>query len=516
MEKSEIVLINHQGLKLVAGIQVQTPTPPIGLAYIGSYIKKYGYDYTAIDACGENLSQVYKVESDSELLIQGLSMQELISRIPKNVKIVGLTALFSHAWFLARNIALEIKKLYPDCKIVVGGEHPTALPENTLKNDFIDLVILGEGEETFLNFVQSIDKSLDYKNINGIAYKNDSGDVVINERRKRVVNIDDIPYPDWDNWSINNYIEHQQVSGINLGRGIPILGTRGCPYECTFCSNDRMWTKRFIMRSANNIVDEMEYMKKKYNVSAFSFMDSTFIVNNKKVIGFCEELIKRDLNIKYQLPAGTRCEAINQELVNALEKSGLEKLSLAPESGSEEIRNIIKKKINYSKFINAVKMLSKSRISVGCFIVIGFPEDNKKTLMLTSQMLFKLAYLGVDDVTVSQFTPYPGSYLYDELTKNKVFDGNLEEVSDIVSFYSKKRRSYSKNLSPNLTHYAMFSMFLQFYVISFLLRPWRPIINSISYAINGIEKTNYIKFLTEIIFVRKKFATNTKDVNYDK
>ena len=516
MKKNEIVLINHQGLKLVAGIQVQTPTPPIGLAYIGAYIKKYGYDYTGIDACGEALSEVRKVETDSDLLIQGLTLKEVINKIPKDVKIVGLTALFSHAWFLARNIALEVKKLYPNCIIIVGGEHPTALPVNTLKNDFIDLVILGEGEETFLEFVKCVDEGLDYRKINGVAYKNDKGEIIINERRKRVSNIDDIPYPDWDSWSINDYIEHQQVSGINLGRGIPILGTRGCPYECTFCSNDRMWTKRFVMRSAKSIVDEMEYMKKKYNVSAFSFMDSTFIVNNKKVIGFCEELIKRDLNIKYQLPAGTRCEAINQELVNALEKSGLEKLSLAPESGSEEIRNIIKKKINYSKFINAVKMLSKSRISVGCFIVIGFPEDNKKTLMLTSQMLFKLAYLGVDDVTVSQFTPYPGSYLYDELTKNKVFDGNLEEVSDIVSFYSKKRRSYSKNLSPNLTHYAMFFMFLQFYVISFLLRPWRPIINSISYAINGIEKTNYIKFLTEIIFVRKKFATNTKDVNYDK
>ena len=137
------------------------------------------------------------------------------------------------------------------------------------------------------------------------------------------------------------------------------------------------------MRSPKNLVDEMEFMKKKYNVTAFSFMDSTFIINNKKIIAFCEELIKRDIGVSYQLPAGTRCEAINQELVNFLAKSGLEKLSLAPESGSEEIRNIVKKKINYKKFIEVVKMLSKSKISVGCFIVIGFPEDNKKTIWQT-------------------------------------------------------------------------------------------------------------------------------------
>jgi len=509
MKKSEIVLINHQGLKLVAGIQVQTPTPPIGLAYIGSYIKKHGYDYTAIDACGEALSQVRKVEPNSDLMIQGLTPKEVINKVPKDVKVVGLTALFSHAWFLARNIAFDIKKLYPNCIIVVGGEHPTALPENTLqKNDSIDVVVLGEGEETFLNLIECIDKNLDYRNVKGIAYKNENGNIIMNERRTRITNIDDIPYPDWDNWSINEYIDHQQITGVNLGRGIPILGTRGCPYDCTFCSNDRMWTKRFIMRSPKNLVDEMEFMKKKYNVTAFSFMDSTFIINNKKIIDFCEELIKRDIGVSYQLPAGTRCEAINQELVNFLAKSGLEKLSLAPESGSEEIRNIIKKKINYKKFIEVVKMLSKSKISVGCFIVIGFPEDNKKTIWQTIQLIFKLAALGVDDITVSQFTPYPGSVLYDGLVEKKVFDGNLEEISDIVSFYTKKWRSYSDQLSPTFTHYIMFFMFIEFYLISFLLRPWKPIGNFIKYIFTGVEKANYVRFITEMLFTRKKFGTN--------
>lgn len=511
MKKSEILLINHQGLKLASGIQIQTPTPSIGLAYIGAYIKKHGYDYTAIDSCGEALSQVSRVEPGSDLLIQGLTRKEVLDKVPKDVKIVGLTSLFSHAWFLARNIALDIKKLYPDCKIVVGGEHPSAAVEDVLKNSFIDMVILGEGEETFLNLLQSIDKGEDYKNINGIAYKNEAGDIIKTERRARITKIDDIPYPDWDNWSINNYIDHQQISGVNLGRGIPILGTRGCPYECTFCSNDTMWTKKFVMRSPKKIVDEMEFMKKKYNVEAFSFMDSTFIINNRKVIEFCEELIQRDLGVVYQLPAGTRCEAINQELVDALAKSGLEKLSLAPESGSEEIRNIIKKKIKYSKFINAIKMLNKSKINVGCFIVVGFPEDNKKTLWLTSKMIFRLALLGADDITVSQFTPYPGSEIYDNLLKKKIIKGNLEEASDIISFYSKRLRSYSEHLSPEFTNRVMYFMFTQFYVVSFLARPWRPIINVYNFIFGNVEKVNYIRFLSEMLFNRKKFTKALKN-----
>ena len=513
MKKNEIVLINHQGLKLVAGIQVQTPTPPIGLAYIGSYIKKYGFDYTAIDACGESLSKVRKLEPNSDLIVQGLSMEEVINKVPKDVKIVGLTSLFSHAWFLARTIAEKIKKIYPNCIIVVGGEHPTATIKNTLENDFIDIVVYGEGEETFLELIQHLDQKKNFKYIKGIAYKDDQNKIIINERRERVFKIDDIPYPDWDNWSIRNYIEHQQISGVNLGRGIPILGTRGCPYECTFCSNDKMWTKRFIMRSAKSIVDEMQYMKQKYNVSSFSFMDSTFIVNNKKVIDYCNELIKRKLNVSYQLPAGTRCEAIDEKLVEVLDKSGLEKLSLAPESGSEEIRIIVKKKINYKKFIEAVKLLSKSKISVTCFIVVGFPQDDKKTIWDTIKLIFKLAVLGVDDITVSQFTPYPGSEIYDDLVKEKVIKGNLEEVSDVVSFYQKKRRSYSERLSPNFIFYIMNFMFIEFYLTSFILRPWKPFRNLIRYMTTGVEKTNYIRFVSEIFFIRKKFDSDRNTNN---
>ena len=513
MKKNEIVLINHQGLKLVAGIQVQTPTPPIGLAYIGSYIKKYGFDYTAIDACGESLSKVRKLEPNSDLIVQGLSMEEVINKVPKDVKIVGLTSLFSHAWFLARTIAKKIKKIYPNCIIVVGGEHPTATIKNTLENDFIDIVVYGEGEEIFLELIQHLDQKKNFKYIKGIAYKDDQNKIIINERRERVFKIDDIPYPDWDNWSIRNYIEHQQISGVNLGRGIPILGTRGCPYECTFCSNDKMWTKRFIMRSAKSIVDEMQYMKQKYNVSSFSFMDSTFIVNNKKVIDYCNELIKRKLNVSYQLPAGTRCEAIDQKLVEVLDKSGLEKLSLAPESGSEEIRIIVKKKINYKKFIEAVKLLCKSKISVTCFIVVGFPQDDKKTIWDTIKLIFKLAVLGVDDITVSQFTPYPGSEIYDDLVKEKVIKGNLEEVSDVVSFYQKKRRSYSERLSPNFIFYIMNFMFIEFYLTSFILRPWKPFRNLIRYMTTGVEKTNYIRFVSEIFFIRKKFDSDRNTNN---
>ena len=98
--------------------------------------------------------------------------------------------------------------------------------------------------------------------------------------------------------------------------------------------------------------------------------------------------------------------------------------------------------------------------------------------------------------------------IYDDLVKKKVFDGNLEEISDIVSFYTKKWRSYSDQLSPTFTHYIMFFMFIEFYLISFLLMPWKPISNFIKYIFTGVEKTTYIRFITEMLFTRKKFGQN--------
>lgn len=511
MLKDEIVLINHQGLKLSSGIQIQSPSPPIGMAYIGAYLKQNGLDYFGIDACGEALTKVRRIEPGSDLLMQGLSNKEIINKIPKNVKIIGLTSLFSHAWFLVRDIAKEIKINFPNCKIVIGGEHPSAQIKETLQYDFIDYVVVGEGEETFLELVKKLIQKEKVINLEGIAFKNSNGEIVETPRRKRKTNIDDLPYPDWDSWSINEYIDHSQVSGISLGRGIPILGSRGCPYECTFCSNLDMWTKRFIMRDPKQLVDEMEFMKKKYNVNSFHFMDSTFIVNNKKLISFCKELIDRNLNISYQLPAGTRCEAINYELVDVLGKSGLKNLALAPESGSEVIRKVIKKQLNYKHFLKAARLLSKSNITVGCFIVIGFPEDNLKSMLDTYKMIFSLAIIGIDDLTVSQFTPYPGSLYYDDLKDKGLIHGNLEEASEIVSFYSKRMRSYSEEITSKKLYFFMISMFSFFYLLSFMIRPWRPIMNIVNFLRTRSENARYVRFFSEIFFTRKKWVSNIEE-----
>ncbi|MCK5506097.1 MAG: cobalamin-dependent protein [Thermodesulfovibrionia bacterium] len=494
---------------MIEGLQIQTPAPPIGLAYIGAYLKKNGHEYTAIDACGEALDQIFPSKTSNQILIQGLTIPQILESVPENSKIIGFSCSFSHCWPLTVEIAKAVRDKFPNALLVAGGEHPTALPEYVLKDGIIDVVVMREGEETFLDLVNIVNNNDSWHKVDGIAYMDAEQKFICNMLRKRIVDIDKFPYPDWDNWCIEKYIEHQQVSGINLGKSMPILGSRGCPYMCTFCSNECMWTRRYIMRDGKALVDEMEYMKNKYNVSGFSFFDSTFIVKRSKTLEFCKELIERNLNVSYQLPAGTRCEVFDDELAAALEKSGLRNFSFAVESGSETIRNIIKKQIKLNDLFKAIKSVRKTKMTVGCFIVIGFPEDNKKTMKQTLSLIRKIAFMGIDDVTVSKFTPYPCSEYFNQLQEKGFLGDKLDELNNVISFFSKEGLSYCEELSAKETYRWMNWLYINFYMTSFIVRPWKLVRNFWNYFSKGIETTRYMRFFSEIFYNRSKWKKHS-------
>ena len=432
-----------------------------------------------------------------------MSAKQVLEKIPSNATIIGFSCLYSHCWPLVLEMAGPIRKKFPNALILAGGEHPTAMVEQCLESDFFDLVVRGEGEETLLELIQKYFAGEDWKSLTGIGYKKEDGTIVQTIPRLRINKIDDFPMPDWDSWSIENYIDSNQVTGVNQGRSIPILGSRGCPYACTFCSNPGMWTRRYIFRDAKNLVDEMEYFKEKYNLSGFAFMDLTFIVNRKKTMSFANELIERKLNVNYQLPAGTRCEAINVELIDALEKSGLKNFALAPESGDERILKAIKKQIKMPHFYQAVRDILKTEIILGCFVVIGFPEDDQEAMKKSLKMIRKLVLLGVHDLTISQFTPYPSSEYFVSLVKQKKISDDFRELSGIVDFYANDKDSFCDQMTSKQVYRWMIWMYLNFYVLSFLFRPWRVIKNCYVYYTKGIERTRYMRFLVNSFLIVK-------------
>ena len=382
---------------------------PLGLAYISSSLKEHGLKVDVLDAVGE--APKNRTGYIKGYLI-GLSLKEIVEKINPNVLAIGISVIFTHEWPMAVKLLSLIKEKFPNIPIILGGEHISAMPEFCLNTSCADYVVMGEGEETIIELMNAIKNKKTFQEIEGIGYRINN-QVVINNRRNRQRSIDKIPYPDWDSFDVKGYHENRFVGGMySDGLTIPILATRGCPYQCTYCSAPGMWSPLWLPRDPILVVDEIEYYVKKFGAGNFPFQDLTAIIKRDWIKTFCEELIKKDLNITWQLPSGTRSEAIDSEIAFLLKKSGMISMAYAPESGSEETRKYIKKHMKTDRLFDSIDAASQADLNVAVFLVIGFPHDLPKHLEENKNFVKRLAKHGVTDLSVGYYMALPGTELF--------------------------------------------------------------------------------------------------------
>lgn len=499
-----ITLINPPGLKTFSGLQMHSPNPPLGLAYIAASVRAAGFRYHVIDAAGEAPEAISPYPDRPDLMVQGLAIAKIIERIPSDSEVIGIACMFSTLWPLSHQVADAVRARFPDALLVLGGEHGTAVPNHVLTTSPFDVVVLGEGEETFINLLRSRESGGSLGEIKGIAYLD--GDEIVNTGLSpRTRDVDAIPLPDWDSFPIEEYISRHQISGVNVGRSMPLLATRGCPYECTFCSNPNMWTRRYIPRDPKQVVDEMELYVRKYDVSNFDFQDLTAIVNRRWAVTFCEELLARGLNITWQMPSGTRSEIFDEEIADLLYRSGCYALAFAPESGSKEMLKIVKKQVDLDNLAGAVRITLARGMKLSCFFVIGFPDDTPATLRETMKLIRKMARMGVYDAAVTKFVPYPGSELFKRLqTEGKIQLDDAFFISP-MDFYTTNAPSYADAISSRRLYWTMIWMFVNFYVISILRRPGRTARIMTKAILNGDEETRYAKWFVDRFYTRRRW-----------
>src|SRR5215470_5973152 len=499
-----ITLINPQGLKTFSGLQMHTPNPPLGLAYIAATLKAEGYAYRVIDATGEALDVVRPYPDRDDFMVQGLSNEEVVERMPATTDVVGVGCMFSTLWPLTARLAETVRRRFPHALMVLGGEHGTAVPEHVLAVSPFDVVVLGEGEETFVELLRARAGGRPLAEVKGLAYREGTR-VVKTGLAPRRKDVDAIPLPDWESFPIEAYIARHQINGINLGRAMPLLGTRGCPFQCTFCSNPGMWTQRWIARDPKLLADEMALYKEKYRVTNFDFQDLTAIVKREWIVAFCRELITRDLRVTWQMPSGTRAEVFDAEVADLLYRSGCRALAFAPESGSPEILKIVKKQVNLDRMLVSMRAAVKRGLKLSFFIVIGFPDDTPATLRTTLFLVRTIARLGVYDVAVSKFVPYPGSELFKRLQADGKIQLDDEFFVSPMDFYTRKAPSYADAVSTRRLYWTMLWMFVNFYAISFALRPLRVLRSLARAVLTGTEDTRYAKWFVDRFFTRKRW-----------
>ena len=449
--------------------------PPLGIAYVAASIESKGNNVHVIDSIGSALTNYSKF---GPVYLRGLEFNDIIKQIDSETDIIALGNMFSCQWTVTKHLISKIKDTYPHKPIVLGGEHPTGMPELSFKQSPVDILVLGEGEETIVDLINYFsNNSIDLANIPGIGYRK-NGKFIINNRRNRISDIDDISLPAWHHFNIEGYIDLKQTHGAALGRYMPMLGTRGCPYKCTFCTSPQMWTQKWIMRNYKKIVDEMEIYISDYGATDFHFEDLTAIVRKDKIIELAFEIMDRGLDITYQLPSGTRSEAIDLETASIIKESGCSEFAFAPESADARVRKAIEKKIDLDKMFQSAKYSINSGISVSCNFIFGFPEDNWESIVNNYKAIFKCARMGFTGVNINAYSPQPNTASFNELVEDghiMEFDANyFMSLFTFQSFFVKKT-SYNDSFSANMLTFLITSGFLLFYISYFLFNPLRII-----------------------------------------
>lgn len=386
-------------------------SPPLGILYLASYLRSKIKDIEIKITDGCKIGYKYTIEEVKTF----------------GADIVGISFYTTTAYGAFR-LSQEVKILLPEALVVFGGPHTTALPRESLNMSKADIAVVGEGEETFHQIVKlkSEGKNIsEFLNLEG-AYFKVNGEIHENEPRAFITPLDCIPMPAWDLVDVREYkgwyISKQQPEAI-------IFFSRGCPYECTFCSNC-VWksskpTVRF--RSPEKIADEMEYLNNNFSVKEVFDNSDEFNCNIDHAIKVCREIKKRKLGMTWKTQL--RITPFTEELAKEMAEAGCWYVHLGIESGNQQTLDGINKRINLKDAENTCRILKKYNIKIlALFMLFNVWEKDGKLMYedakMTKNTLKFASMLAknnlVDYIGWSVTTPYPGSPLYEIALRHNI------------------------------------------------------------------------------------------------
>jgi radical SAM superfamily enzyme YgiQ (UPF0313 family) len=370
--------------------------PPIGLAFLSAYLKERGHEVRLIDMQG-------LLMDSTELAVQLTAYQ------PDVVGVTAMTPTIPEAL----QVAAISKRVVPGAKVVLGGVHPTLDPAGVLADTNVDYVIRGEGEESFALLAAALAGCAGTDDIPGVSYRR-YGEPVIKEKAPLIADLNTLPMPDYEAFPVERYIEHNRH--LRSIRGISMIVSRGCPFQCTFCAVHQTMGRNWRIKSPQRVVNELVALKERHQLEGVWFKDSIFNLDRQWVREFCRLMIEQKVEIAWQ--ALTRIDLIDEEELQLMKRAGLTQLDLGIETGSPKSLVRLKKGITVEKIKEKVAV-AKRHVQVFGFFMIGIPGEDETDVLQT----FELAKdLDLDRWTWSIYSPLPGSALYEEL----IGEGKIE------------------------------------------------------------------------------------------
>ena len=397
---------------------------PLGLGYVAAGAAGNKHDVRIYDAempqKGEQLQAIDNVSllRSHEIYVKALCSEDhhiwrevsgiLNSYQPDIVGISVMTPLYGSA----KKITSLCKQYSRDCIICWGGVHPTLMAEEVLQIESdVDYLIRGEGDIAFRELLWHLERNTrEFNKIEGLSYRHNGS--IIHNTRRIIEKLDALPFPGRE--LILNEIDDNR-SFRNM------MCSRGCPFNCAYCSSAEFWRKRVGFRSVLSIVSEIEHLHDKYGVTELEFWDDSFTINRRRTIELCEELISRNLKISWW--CNTRADCIDDDLLKIMRKAGCNVMHIGVESGSEQTLAYLNRRLSLKDIKNASKLLKKNGISWYAYFMIGFPYETVEDIEKTTTFVKSLSASGIQ---MSVFNPYPETALYNICKKENLIPEHID------------------------------------------------------------------------------------------
>lgn len=381
-------------------LDLNDATPPLGLLYLAAILEKANYPVKVVDVFDYSLNKI----------------EELVKR--EKPDIIGITCL-TETRVQVLKVAEFIKKINQEIIIVLGGPHANYFPAQLLQHySQVDYVVIGEGEYSFLELVRALSERKPLGNIEGIAFRDDRGEVIVTKERKNIQNLDELPFPSHHLTEYDRYVP----AGIDpvkwkkdKGRYASVMTSRGCPYRCTYCSTTIFWGVNFRARSPKNVVDEIELLYDKYHVTHLGFFDDIFSARMERSLEICKEIVNR--NIKISWGCITRVNFVKPDLIEWMKRAGCDTIFFGVESLSQKILNNIKKYAKPEQSINAFNLCKKVGIRASMGLMVGNTGENEETV---SETLRVMKQVDPPSFNCSIMSIFPDTEMY-EVAKKQNF-----------------------------------------------------------------------------------------------
>lgn len=389
--------------------------PPLGLAYLASYIRRAGFDPMIVDL---------NVDDFSDEVLTELVVRER----PLAVAVSFMTNQYGESL----RLAALVKAASSSTPVIVGGPHVSALPEEILKQcPAIDFSVIGEGEVTFGELLGALAAGQKrYHHIDGICFR-DNGSIVKTGPRALIEDVDALAFPAWDLVRLEKY----SVFSIDQGKTFPLLSSRGCPSQCIFCDSHTIFGRRFRARSARNIFSEIEFLHKEYAVTQFDFVDDMITLKKDRVFELCR-LIKQS-GIPFKWMANARVNTLSSEMLGVMKESGCIRIDVGVESGDPAVRKTARKGTTNEQIVNAHKWASEAGVQIGSFVMVGNLGETKESVKMTAELLSDIG----EDVMIAIACPFPGTELY-QIAKERGYLRDADWSHYVTS------PTYLKNYEP--------------------------------------------------------------------